>query len=319
MNSDGPVSHSADSPFDGKQTMLVLVGLIASGKSTFAEALERHFPEFRRCNQDDLGSRKRVEELAHQTLREGLSPCIDRTNFNAVQRSHWTKIAREFPGTTISVIVFDTPYHVCAFRLQNRTSHPTISNAQEGIPILAKFASDFKLPSPDEGYDHIIYLKASDYPSPNYTRDEILSLLSRLKASTVDAEMGGNQPNISSYFGPRGTYHPRANLTRGFRGLHEPRGSWRQSSQSHPSYRHPSFSPRGRGYNESGTSSRSHVSDSRGVGSGKGHISHRGSSSTRGAHRGRSCQRPLVGTAPTRDSKWVDPGRGTRDDPMSAP
>lgn len=57
-----------------------------SSQSTFAEALERHFPRSRRCSQDDLGNKQLVEELAHQTLRERLSPCIDRTNFNAVSR-----------------------------------------------------------------------------------------------------------------------------------------------------------------------------------------------------------------------------------------
>jgi hypothetical protein len=90
----------------GEQVVLILVGLIGSGKvgifnswthrpvssneilivrqSTFAQALEKHLPgQFRRCNQDDLGNRIRVENLARRTLREGLSACIDRTNFNA--------------------------------------------------------------------------------------------------------------------------------------------------------------------------------------------------------------------------------------------
>ena len=52
-------------------------------QSTFAEALQQHFPHFRRCNQDDLGDRRRVEQLAYETLEQGLSVCIDRTNFNA--------------------------------------------------------------------------------------------------------------------------------------------------------------------------------------------------------------------------------------------
>lgn len=52
-------------------------------QSTFAEALQQHFPRFRRCNQDDLGgNRRRVEQLAYETLEQGLSVCIDRTNFN---------------------------------------------------------------------------------------------------------------------------------------------------------------------------------------------------------------------------------------------
>lgn len=54
-----------------------------SYQSTFAQALEEHLPRFRRCNQDDLGDRRRVENLARKTLREKMSPCIDRTNFDA--------------------------------------------------------------------------------------------------------------------------------------------------------------------------------------------------------------------------------------------
>jgi len=137
-------------------------------------------------------------------------------------------------------------------------------------------------------------------------------VLSLLRASTVAAEMGGSQPNTSSYFSPRrGTYRARANTTRGFRGVHESRGSWRQSGQSRASYRYPTFSPRGRGYNQSGISSRPYESDSRGERSGKSHVSHRDSSSTRGAHRGRSQQQPL---ARIEGSEWANPGRGTRDD-----
>ncbi|KAI6120791.1 AAA domain-containing protein, partial [Pisolithus croceorrhizus] len=186
-----------------EQTMLILVGLVASGKSTFAEALERHFPRFRRCNQDDLGNRRLVEDLARQTLREGLSPCIDRTNFNAVQRSYWTNIARAFPSVTINVIVFDTPYHVCASRLQHRTSHPTIKDPRHGMSILANFASEFQLPSPDEGYDNILYLKPSDHPRPEYTRDEILSILTRLRASTGETGIAV-QPRV--LFGTRSSH-----------------------------------------------------------------------------------------------------------------
>ncbi|KAI6000988.1 AAA domain-containing protein [Pisolithus orientalis] len=247
---------SPPDPVDGEQTMLILVGLVASGKSTFAEALERHFPRFRRCNQDDLGNRQLVEELAHQTLQEGLSPCIDRTNFNAIQRSYWTNIARSFPRTTISIIVFDTPYHVCASRLQHRTSHPTINDAQQGLVILARFASQFRPPSPDEDYDHILYLKPSDLPSPEYTRDVILSILSRLRASAGQTGRAV-QPHIS-YFATRGPHSiSRGGPTRGYRALHGDRGSWRRSSQSRPFY---SYWIPGIGSSGSTASSGSHFS-----------------------------------------------------------
>jgi len=164
--------------------VLVLVGLIASGKSTFAQALEHHFPKYRRCNQDDLGNRRLVENLVRKTLSEGLSVCVDRTNFDAQQRSHWINIAREFPGTSVWVIVFDTPYETCATRLRARTCHPTIKSAEDGLSILARFASDLRLPTPDEGYERIIRLTLEDQPlSPEYSHDQVAAILQRLRDS----------------------------------------------------------------------------------------------------------------------------------------
>jgi hypothetical protein len=82
-----------------KPILIILVGLIGSGKvktspffatarlnklqSTFAKAVERHFPRFRRCNQDELGNRKKVERLVVKTLSEGHSVIVDRTNIDA--------------------------------------------------------------------------------------------------------------------------------------------------------------------------------------------------------------------------------------------
>ncbi|KAG0709222.1 P-loop containing nucleoside triphosphate hydrolase protein [Suillus ampliporus] len=210
-------------PFAGARTMLILVGLVASGKSTFAQALERHFPQFRRCNQDELGTRQRVESLAHRTLREGLSPCIDRTNFDALQRSHWINIAREFPGTSISVIVFDTPYQVCSSRLWERSSHPTIKDPQQGQSILARFASDLQFPQPNEGHDHILYLKPSDHPRPEYTREDISLILQRLQVSSPDFKRGNVQPHMQASFASTSS-HPIRTRGRGYGGYYAHRG-----------------------------------------------------------------------------------------------
>ncbi|KAG1746676.1 P-loop containing nucleoside triphosphate hydrolase protein [Suillus paluster] len=211
-------------PCAGTRTMLILVGLVASGKSTFAQALERHFPlQFRRCNQDELGTRQRVESLAHRTLREGLSPCIDRTNVDALQRSHWINIARSFPGTSISVIVFDTPYQVCSSRLWERSSHPTIKDPQQGQSILARFASDLQFPQPNEGHDHILYLKPSDHLHPEYTREDIDLILQRLHDSSPDFKWGNVQPPMQASF-TSASSPPIHTRGRGYRGRYAHRG-----------------------------------------------------------------------------------------------
>jgi len=165
--------------------VLILCGLVGAGKSTFAEQLQHHFPRFVRCNQDDLGDRRRVEKLARDSLAQGLSVCIDRTNVNADQRNHWIRIAREFPGTSIWVIVFDTPYEVCEARLRTRVSHPTIKSPEQGLWVLSNFAADFVYPDPSEGYDNIISLQPKDHMSAVYSRAELATILQRVHESPV--------------------------------------------------------------------------------------------------------------------------------------
>ncbi|KAF4594181.1 hypothetical protein EYR40_008984 [Pleurotus pulmonarius] len=116
LNSTTTFSHA-------EPIVLVLVGLIGSGKSTFAQALQQCYPHFHRCNQDELGDRRQVESLARSCLQQGLNVCIDRTNFNEPQRAYWINIAREFPGTSVWVIVFDTPY-------EHKTEELVLGNAK---------------------------------------------------------------------------------------------------------------------------------------------------------------------------------------------
>ncbi|SJL03705.1 uncharacterized protein ARMOST_07062 [Armillaria ostoyae] len=173
-------SLSSSSGDDSEKIVLILVGLIGSGKSTFAQALQEHFPIFRRCSQDDLGNRRVVEQLARDSLRQGLSVCVDRTNFNEAQRKYWIQIAQEFPGTLIWVIVFDTPYEVCVSRLRERKSHPTIKTPEQAFDILARFASDFVPPMSHEGYHRCLYLSPSDHPSPTYSESDINTILRKV-------------------------------------------------------------------------------------------------------------------------------------------
>ncbi|KAJ8094668.1 hypothetical protein PM082_010674 [Marasmius tenuissimus] len=178
---DVPRTEAQKEPTE--RVVLILVGLIGSGKSTFAEALEEHFPHFRRCNQDDLGDRRAVEELARRSLLEGFSICIDRTNFNSAQRRYWIDIAHEFPGTPVWVIVMNTPYEECAARIQRRVSHPTIKSPEQGLSVLARFASDFRPPLPEEGFDRMISIEPGVHPEPVYSHSDIVEILQRLRDS----------------------------------------------------------------------------------------------------------------------------------------
>ncbi|KAI0060940.1 P-loop containing nucleoside triphosphate hydrolase protein [Artomyces pyxidatus] len=255
------------------RVVLILVGLVASGKSTFAEALERHFPHFQRCNQDELGDRRAVENRARRCLQQGLSVCIDRTNLDESQRAHWINIARDFPGTAVWVIVFDTPYQVCAERLQTRRHHPTIKDAETGLRVLSRFASTCEPPAPREGYHRIVTITPAQQPSADYTRADVLAIVHRVRDSPqVDSAA---QPRIEQFFrgGGGGSHAPGRGGSTGLRG----HASWGYGSSSQWASR---GMPSGRG-RASGSVYRG------GYPLGRGAYTHRGSPETRGALQGR--------------------------------
>ncbi|RDX46194.1 P-loop containing nucleoside triphosphate hydrolase protein [Lentinus brumalis] len=219
----------------GQQVVLLLVGLIGSGKSTFAQALERNFPQFQRCSQDDLGDRRSVEALARRSLQDGLSVIIDRTNFDerlAVQRATWINIASEFPNTVTWVLVFDTPYEVCAARVAERTGHPTITNPELGLQVLQRFRSQYRPPASHEGYTRILYLKPSDLPDPECSEEMVRDVMRRLQdtpevlASPPPPPIAGQYRSYGSY---RGGFEPRGRYA--YRGGSSYRGGYRDGAQ----------------------------------------------------------------------------------------
>jgi hypothetical protein len=78
------------------------------------------------------------------------------------------------------------------------TSHPTIKDPQQGLSILASFAADLQFPQPNEGHDHILYLKPSDHPRPEYTGKDIGLILQRLQASSTYFKRGNIQPPMQT-------------------------------------------------------------------------------------------------------------------------
>ncbi|TBU38625.1 AAA domain-containing protein [Dichomitus squalens] len=233
----------------GQNVVLMLVGLIASGKTTFSQALERHFPKFRRCSQDDLGDRRSVEALVRRSLGEGLSVVIDRANFDESQRSTWINIAREFPGTAAWIIVFDTPYEVCAARLAERKDHPTITTPELGLQVLERFKLLYRSPSPHEGYSRILYLKPDDLPPPSeLTAKDVRDTMRRLR--NAPEVVWTDPPTGFGYggCGARGGYSRGYRDSRDHRGGHPPRRAY--TPQGAPSYRG-DWAPRG-GYRGAG-------------------------------------------------------------------
>ncbi|EFI27411.1 hypothetical protein CC1G_14882 [Coprinopsis cinerea okayama7 len=195
--------HLEEFQTGGGPVVLILCGLIASGKNELqciVSAINIGHTIFNEYRTSVPGTRCGRESTASETRGSLL--------FYQLQRFHWIKIAREFPGTLIWVIVFDTPYEVCVARLHERTNHPTITSIELGLSVLSRFAADFEPPESHEGYDRILYLKPEDHPSALYTRSELAGILERVRDSkpvvaappaAAMSSFGGAPPSRGEY------------------------------------------------------------------------------------------------------------------------
>lgn len=164
-----PIPPTAENS-EFKPFVLLLCGVPGSGKSTFAKSLQHGMPfKYVRINQDDLGNRKRCEELARSTLANGQCPVIDRCNFDHAQRKHFVMIAAEF-GAPVDCLVLQSArlgtVEECIQRCQKRQNHPTIK-ARDARTVVTGMARDMKAPAAtttsaattnQEGIRHVRYV-----------------------------------------------------------------------------------------------------------------------------------------------------------------
>lgn len=139
--------------------VLVLVGLQGSGKTTFAEGLAGG-GGWTRVSQDCLGSRRRCEELAAATLREGGSPVIDRTNLRSRQRAPWLALAVA-AGVPCHCLVFDhLSLPACAARVAARQGHEGGVEGARGVQICFRAAALRERIGDREGFARVVVFGA---------------------------------------------------------------------------------------------------------------------------------------------------------------
>lgn len=224
--------------------VIVLCGLVGSGKSSFATSLQKHFPRYVRCNQDQLGSRQKVQMAAEAALRARVAAAgvesmesadsngaaastsangpaeprafadkvavIDRTNVDESHRKPWIEMADQF-GVEAEAMVFDTPLDVCRERLLVRKDHETLKDPQRALDVLARFERDFRPPTHAEGFRRIIHVHPKDMTSgPDMSLEEVVALLDRLaNAETIDAPRSTSISSGGSRRGARAPSGPR--------------------------------------------------------------------------------------------------------------
>ena len=162
--------------------MLLLCGIPGCGKSTFAKSLQKAMPyKYVRINQDDLGNRRRCEELTRAALANGQCPVIDRCNFDQDQRAKFVAIARDEYNNTVPVdcvvLVAERLMSVeeCIQRCQKRKNHPTIA-ARDARNVVMGMARQMKAPviANQEGIRDVRYIT-----DRNAFNDAIVEYLNR--------------------------------------------------------------------------------------------------------------------------------------------
>ena len=145
-----------------KNVLIVLGGLPASGKSTYAEMLREINPTFQRVCPDLIrkafygdesiqGDGKRVFNTAFHDLKEygsiGANVIFDATNINADRRKKFVKEMRPY----FDILIFKwitAPASVCYERNFHR-------DRQVPSNIIKRMSDNFEEPTMEEGWDYI--------------------------------------------------------------------------------------------------------------------------------------------------------------------
>ena len=142
-------------------SILLLVGLPGSGKSTFSTELCRLLPwKYVRVNQDELKTRGKCIAAVEAALADGLSVVIDRCNFDRSQREPFVllgKINNRANTIPVDCIVFDVEQSVCLRRCQRRRQHPTLGPGKAPM-VVSRLAQQMMPPRTDEGFRTICHV-----------------------------------------------------------------------------------------------------------------------------------------------------------------
>lgn len=179
--------------------VLMLCGLPASGKSTFAKALVAEQPEFFiRVNRDEMRGKGEVDRALAaalqpylKTLNSRKAPAttrcivIDNCHVTATKRREWLEAVHRLPTLCV---YFDRPVDVCKLRVSQRLDHPTIPAGTAGIPIIESMVRQWERPELSEGFAGVHRLT---------TDDEMAALLRSWKVPFV-APSAATLPAVSS-------------------------------------------------------------------------------------------------------------------------
>lgn len=135
-----------------EKELMILVGPIGVGKTTFGKTLENDTSI--RISQDEMGKPEYLN-VFHQSIEEGVPRIIiDRMNFNMEQRKRFIEPARK-QGYIITIFDFEWDWDTCFNRVVKRFNHPTVpaGNPKLTEKILHFYQGSYQKPTEAE-YDN---------------------------------------------------------------------------------------------------------------------------------------------------------------------
>ena len=134
-------------------TMVVMIGIPGSGKSTFCDA---KFPGWRVISRDILRTRHREEQLLADTVASRLPCVIDNTNVSRAERAKFIA-AGKAAGYRIVGYYLRSNIDECLKRNARRTGKARIPDA--GV---RGRAAQLERPGYTEGFDELYYVVIQD-------------------------------------------------------------------------------------------------------------------------------------------------------------
>ncbi len=139
---------------DKKPQMILLIGIPASGKSTFVSRLVPK--DYLRISLDQLHTRLKEAKMLADALEKRLNVVIDNTNVTRAERQRFIEPAKaagyEITGYFLQSIIAD-----CLRRNALRTGKARIPN----VGVISRFKA-LELPSIEEGFDSLHYVSIVD-------------------------------------------------------------------------------------------------------------------------------------------------------------
>jgi predicted kinase len=133
---------------------VIFVGLQGAGKSTFYK--ERFFDTHLRINLDMLKTRHRERRLLQACVETGQAFVVDNTNPTLAERAVYIQAAKE-AGFRIVGFYFQSKVEDCKRRNEQRST-----DRQVPLPGILGTAGWMELPSLDEGFDELHYVRVDE-------------------------------------------------------------------------------------------------------------------------------------------------------------